>query len=278
MPGINEATWAQRLRRGDVLDEQGHVLPVDAPYAPGTRVYYYRELAGETPIPFTETVLFQDDHLVVADKPHFLPVAPVGRFVQETLLVRLKQRLHLPDLVPLHRIDRETAGLVLFAVQPGERGRYHALFSQRRMEKTYQAIAPFAEHLVQPLSHHSHLAEHPTDFFRMAERANAAANSETHIEMLERLGGWARYRLRPASGKRHQLRVHMNALGAPLAGDQLYPHVRQAPGDADDFDHPLQLLAQALAFTDPITGQARVFSSGLRLDWPSRDAVLGVGA
>lgn len=277
MPGVNETTWAHRLRRGDVLDEQGQVLPVDAPFAPGTRVYYYRELPNETPIPFTETVLFQDEHLVVADKPHFLPVAPVGRFVQETLLVRLKQRLNLPHLVPLHRIDRETAGLVLFAVQPSERGSYHALFSERRIEKTYQAIAPFAEHLVQPLSHRSHLAEHPTDFFRMAEQENAAANSETHIEMQERLGGWARYRLRPLSGKRHQLRVHMNAVGAPLAGDQLYPHVRQAPGDADDFNHPLQLLAQSLAFTDPNTGEARVFNSGQRLDWQSGDAVLEVG-
>jgi len=268
MPLVARETWALRLAQGQVLAESGEALPPDAPYAGGTRVYYYRDVPDEAPIPFAETVLFQDAHLVVADKPHFLPVTPGGRYLRQTLLVRLQQRLGLPQLAPLHRIDRETAGLVLFAVQPGERGAYHALFRERTMEKTYEAIAPFAEHRAWPQTRRSHLAPHPTDFFRMGEQEAGAANSETTIDLLERQGAWARYRLQPRTGKRHQLRVHMQALGLPIAGDQLYPQVLHGPHDAEDFARPLCLLAQALAFTDPLTGAARRFESGLRLRWP----------
>jgi tRNA pseudouridine32 synthase/23S rRNA pseudouridine746 synthase len=268
MPAIAHADWAQRLAQGRVLMENGEALALDAPYVGGTRVYYYRDVPNEAPIPFEETVLFQDAHLVVADKPHFLPVTPGGRYVRQTLLVRLQQRLGLPQLAPLHRIDRETAGLVLFAVQPGERGAYHALFSERTMEKTYEAIAPFADHKIWPHTRRSHLVQHPSDFFRMCETESGSANSETTIDLLEQQGPWARYRLQPRTGKRHQLRVHMQALGLPILGDQLYPQVLHGPDDEEDFAQPLGLLAQALAFNDPVTGQARRFESGLHLHWP----------
>ena len=269
MPTVARANWAQRLAQGQVLTETGEALAPDAPYAGGTRVYYYRDVPDETPIPFEETVLYQDAHLVVADKPHFLPVTPGGRYVQQSLLVRLQRRLGLPELAPLHRIDRETAGLVMFAVQPAERGAYHALFSGRTVEKTYEAIAPHADHIGWPLTRRSHLAEHPTDFFRMGEVSHRTANSETTIHWLEQQGPWARYRLLPHTGKRHQLRVHMMALGLPIAGDQLYPQVLHGPDDEEDFAHPLSLLAQAIAFTDPVTGEARRFESRRRLDWPN---------
>jgi tRNA pseudouridine32 synthase/23S rRNA pseudouridine746 synthase len=251
------------------LDETARALAPDAPYRGGTRLFYYRDVPDEPEVPFKETVLFQDAHLVVADKPHFLPVTPGGQFVQQTLLVRLQRRLGLPQLAPLHRIDRETAGLVLFAVNSHERGAYHALFSGRAMQKTYQAIAPATDALTRPHTRRSRIVEHPTDFFRMCEASDSAAyNSETHIEPLEQRGSWARYRLTPVSGKRHQLRVHMNALGLPIVGDQLYPTVRHGPHEQEDFSQPLRLLAQAIAFTDPITGEARRFESGLSLDWP----------
>jgi tRNA pseudouridine32 synthase/23S rRNA pseudouridine746 synthase len=269
MPAITRADWSLRLAQGQVLAENGDALSPDAPYAGGTRVYYYRDVPNEIPIPFEETVLFQDEHLVVADKPHFLPVTPGGRYVQQSLLVRLQRRLGLPQLAPLHRIDRETAGLVLLAVQPAERGAYHALFSARTVEKTYEAIAPHAEHGVWPHTRISHLTEHPTDFFRMCEAEHRAANSETTIHWLERHGPWARYRLQPRTGKRHQLRVHMQALGLPIAGDQLYPQVLHGPDDEESFERPLCLLAQAIAFTDPVTGGTRRFESQRRLDWPT---------
>jgi tRNA pseudouridine32 synthase/23S rRNA pseudouridine746 synthase len=267
MPAIARAEWAQRLVQGQVLAENGEALPPDAPYAGGTRVYYYRDVPDEAPIPFEETVLFQDAHLVVADKPHFLPVTPGGRFVRQTLLVRLQQRLGLPQLAPLHRIDRETAGLVMFAVQPNERGAYHALFSGRTINKTYQAMAPHRPELSFPLTRRSRIEEDPERFFRMVETAGEP-NSETVIEQTAVRGAQARYTLSPVTGKRHQLRVHMNALGAPIAGDQLYPQVLRGPDDAEDFAEPLQLLARAIAFTDPITGTERRFESRQSIDWP----------
>jgi tRNA pseudouridine32 synthase/23S rRNA pseudouridine746 synthase len=267
MPSVPRADWAQRLVQGRVLAENGEALAPEAPYVGGTRVYYYRDVPDEAPIPFEETVLFQDAHLVVADKPHFLPVTPGGRFVRQTLLVRLQRRLGLPLLAPLHRIDRETAGLVLFAVQPGERGAYHTLFSARTMHKTYEAIAPHQPTLSFPFTRCSRIEEDPERFFRMVETAGEP-NSETRIEKTEVRGAWARYTLSPVTGKRHQLRVHMNALGLPIVGDQLYPTVLHGPDEPEDFQAPLHLLAKAIAFTDPLTGEMRCFKSQLNLDWP----------
>ena len=270
MPAVSPSEWAQRFAKGLVLSEDGQALALNAPFQGGTRVYYYRELVNEQVVPFEETVLYQDDHLVVADKPHFLPVTPGGRYVQQCLLVRLQRRLNMPHLAPLHRIDRETAGLVLFAVNPAERGAYHALFSGREMRKTYEAIAPATSALSWPHTCRSRLVEHPTEFYRMVEaEAGSTPNSETVIEMQEQRGPWARYQLSPISGKRHQLRVHMNALGLPIVGDQLYPTVLHGPDEAEDFSEPLQLLAKGIAFTDPVTGQTRDFQSARSLSWPS---------
>ena len=270
MPAVSPAGWLDRFNNGSVLSDKGHSLAPDAPFEGGARIYYYREIPDERPVPFEEAVLFQDAHLVVADKPHFLPVTPGGRYVQNSLLVRLQRKLNMPRLAPLHRIDRETAGLVLFSVNPAERGAYHALFSQRTMRKTYEAIAPFDATLPWPHTRRSHLQEHPTEFYRMVEAdADSTPNSETQIALLEQQGPWARYQLNPISGKRHQLRVHMNALGLPIVGDQLYPDVLHGPDDEEDFSVPLRLLAKRVAFTDPITGAERIFESALRLDWPS---------
>jgi tRNA pseudouridine32 synthase/23S rRNA pseudouridine746 synthase len=270
MPGVGRTAWAERLQQGEVLDEQGLAVPPDAPYRGGTRLYYYRSWPNEQVVPFEAVVLHQDEHLVVADKPHFLPVTPSGRFVQQTLLVRLQRALNLPQLAPLHRIDRETAGLVMFAVNPAERGTYHALFSGRILHKSYEAIAPSSQALIWPHTRRSRIVEHPSDFFRMCETGEGSEpNSETHIEPVEQRGPWARYRLTPITGKRHQLRVHMNALGLPIVGDQLYPSVLNGPDDEEDFSEPLRLLARGIAFTDPITGEERRFESGLSLDWPS---------
>ncbi len=269
MPAVSHHAWSERFASGRVLSEDGVALALDAPFLAGARVYYYRELPNEPVVPFEETVLYQDTHLVVADKPHFLPVTPGGRYVQQCLLVRLQRTLGLPQLAPLHRIDRETAGLVLFAVNPAERGAYHALFSGREMHKTYEAIAPATECMTWPHTRLSHLREHPTEFYRMVEsEAGAAPNSETVIQMQERRGAWARYQLSPVSGKRHQLRVHMNALGLPIAGDQLYPEVLHGPDTVEDFTTPLQLLAKRIAFTDPVTGALRAFQSARSLAWP----------
>jgi tRNA pseudouridine32 synthase/23S rRNA pseudouridine746 synthase len=267
LPAVSRADWLARMTQGRVLSEDGAALPPGAPYRSQTRVYYYRELPAEPVIPFEAHVLFQDEYLVVADKPHFLPVTPGGRFVQQTLLVRLKRQLGLEHLSPIHRIDRETAGLVLFSVRPPDRGAYQALFREQQVEKVYEAIAPWRADLALPRLHRSRIEPDEPRFFRQREVAGEP-NSETLIELISPLGDQAHYRLWPRSGKTHQLRVHMNALGAPIAGDLFYPDVLQGPGQAgrdDDFARPLQLLARSVRFTDPVTGVLRFFESARQL-------------
>ena len=268
LPAVSRETWATRLAQGEVLDEDGRPLPPDAPYRGGSRVHYFRSLPQEPAIPFAAQVVFADDHLVVADKPHFLPVTPSGRYLHETLLVRLKRELGIAALSPLHRIDRETAGLVAFSVRPQDRNAYQALFRDRAVRKRYQAIAAAPGALALPAIRRSRIEEDPQAFFRMLE-VPGEPNSETHIELAEQQGAWGRYTLEPLTGKRHQLRVHMNALGLPIVGDQFYPRVLRGPEEVEDFAEPLRLLAQGLAFTDPVTGQARRFESALLLDWPA---------
>jgi tRNA pseudouridine32 synthase / 23S rRNA pseudouridine746 synthase len=136
-PAIRRATWIDRFARGRVLDDRGVPLCVDTPYRVGLELRYYREVTSETTIPFEEQLVFVDEHLVVADKPHFLPVTPSGGYVRETLLERLIGRLGNRELVPLHRIDRETAGLVLFSACERSRGAYQALFRERRISKRW---------------------------------------------------------------------------------------------------------------------------------------------
>lgn len=264
---VDRSAWAERLARGEVLNDHGQPLPPNAPFQPGARIHYYRHLDDEPTIPYEEEVLFQDDYLLVADKPHFLPVTPGGRYVQQSLLVRLKRRTGIDTLSPIHRIDRETAGLVLFSMRPQDRNAYQALFRERAVRKEYEAIAPHRPELHFPLTRRSRIDEDSTSFFRMVESAGEP-NSETHIELCEVRGAWARYRLSPLTGKRHQLRVHMNALGAPLAGDQFYPKVLRGPDDAEDFAEPLRLLARSINFDDPVTGEARHFESQRGIDWP----------
>ena len=267
LPAVSAAQWAQRMAAGRVLDETGHPLPAGARFAPGTRVYYYRELEAEPVIPFEESVVHQDEHLLVADKPHFLPVTPTGRYVQQTLLVRLKRRTGIETLTPIHRIDRETAGLVVFSVRPQDRDAYQRLFREQQVEKVYEAIAPLRPELPLPAVHRSRIME-DVQFFRQRE-VEGEPNSETALELVEARGSLALYRLRPKSGRTHQLRVHMNALGRPIVGDLFYPEVVHGPGHTqEEWSRPLRLLAHRLSFEDPVTGQTRDFTSLRRLAWP----------
>jgi len=256
-PHIDRSAWAQRMASGSVCDANGNALVPDAPFCAGARIHYFRALESETPIPLQETVLYRDAHLLVADKPHFLPVIPSGKYLHETLLVRLKHRLGLDDLVPIHRIDRDTAGLVLFSINPATRNIYHALFRDHVVDKYYEAIAPWNPDLPWPLTRRSRIGSAP--HFMQQTELEGEPNSWTEIAPLEVHGDWARYALRPHTGLRHQLRVHMAALGLPIAGDGIYPVL--TPEAAPDYARPLQLLAQAIAFTDPISGQAQRFAS-----------------
>jgi tRNA pseudouridine32 synthase/23S rRNA pseudouridine746 synthase len=258
--------WLQRIEDGEVVDEAGLKVTAERPYQPHLRVYYYRSVAAEARIPFDEVLLFLDEHLAVVDKPHFLPVLPSGQYLQETVLVRLKRRLGIDSIVPIHRIDRDTAGIVMFSLQPATRDAYHGLFRQHAVHKTYQAIASWRPELRFPLTRESRLG--PAEHFMQQREVPGVANSLTHIRVLEVQGTLARYALQPVTGHRHQLRVHMAALGMPILNDGIYPEL--TPEAAADYQRPLQLLAQSIAFKDPLTGLARHFESQLQLALPER--------
>ncbi|MFV3307442.1 pseudouridine synthase [Pseudomonas sp. NY15181] len=273
-PAISRDTWLDRMARGKVLDSDGQPIGPQHPYREALRIHYFREVPQETPVPFQENILYADEHLVVADKPHFLPVTPSGQYVEQTLLARLAKRLDNPLLVPLHRIDRLTAGLVLLSANPDSRAAYQALFRERRIDKMYEAIAPALPQLAFPHVRKSRMVD--GDPFILMQEVDGAPNSETRIEVLEQRGELWRYGLYPVTGKRHQLRVHMSALGAALCFDPLYPTLLpREERPPEDYEKPLKLLARRLDFIDPLTGEPRHFESQLELSWPSINFIDG---
>lgn len=260
-PHIEADEWVARFAEGLVITPEGQVVSASDAYLPNTHLLYFRRLAREPEIPFEEHILFQDEHILVADKPHFLPVTPSGLYLHQTLLNRLKKKTGIQTLSPIHRIDRDTAGLVVFSINPGERAQYQNLFRDRVVQKIYEAIAPYSDELAQrlPLTYRSRLEE-SAHFLQMEEVAGEV-NTDTYIELIEVMKPWAKYRLMPGSGKKHQLRCHLNALGVPIQYDQIYPVLTPYQEYDLDFLKPLQLLAKEICFKDPITGQERAFRS-----------------
>lgn len=254
--------WKSRFERGRVLDANGQPLAIEAAYREGLRVHYYREVAAEPHIPFEAAIVHHDDHLLVVDKPHFLPVSPVGRYVRETLLARLQQSLRNPELAPLHRLDRGTAGLIMFSTNRASRAAYQTLFRKHLITKEYAAIAPALPRIVFPVTRSSRLER--GEPFVLTREIAGTPNAQTRIEVISASGQWWRYALFPVTGKKHQLRVHMAALGAPIRNDDFYPTLLER--DPADFSRPLQLLARALSFVDPISNARREFMSSLELE------------
>lgn len=263
-PAIAAETWERRISEGKVLDENGGLIAAGTKYAPLKRIFYFREVATEPVIPFAEKILHIDDEILVACKPHFLPVTPGGRYVDECLLNRLRASTGIGDLVPLHRIDRETAGLVLFSVNKKSRGRYGTLFMNGKVEKTYQALAA-----CRPLQEKGSWdvedrIERGEPWFRM-KTVPGRPNARSAIDLVEIRGERGRFILHPITGKTHQLRIHMSCLGFGILNDRCYPEL-QAESE-DNFGTPLQLVAQMLRFKDPLTGREREFASERGLLW-----------
>ena len=231
-------------------------------------MFYYRETSSDNEpiIPFEEKILHIDDHLIVVDKPHFLPVIPSGRFLRETLLTRLRlrpelQHLNVADITPAHRLDKDTAGVMLLSHNPATRRDYQTMFQEKSVRKTYHAVAPTRTDLVYPLDVVSRMVR--GERFFTTQETEGEPNAHTTVELLENRGEFSLYRLTPHTGKKHQLRVHMMRLGMPLLNDALYP-TPLAAGD-EDYEKPLKLLAKRIEFTDPISGEERMFESGFEL-------------
>ena len=257
-PDIQGSRWQARLLAGKILDQQGDAVTLDTPYSPRQRLYYFREVEEEPCIPFAEQILFQNDEIVVACKPHFLPVIPGGRYVNECLLGRLQRRTGNMALTPVHRIDRDTAGIVLFSANKKTRGLYHALFARGEVDKIYHALADY-----------THPA--PGSEWRVENRITRGEpwcrrkvspgepNARSHIQLAQVRGDRARFILRPLTGKTHQLRLHMSGLGFAIVNDRYYPALQ--PQAVDEFEHPLRLIAKRLQFRDPVSGAAMEFVS-----------------
>jgi len=261
-PHVGRDTWRQRLDHDKVLDEDGRPVAADALCRDHLRLRYFREVTSEPRVPFREGILYRDEHLLVADKPHFLPVVPAGPYVNECLLYRLRRATGEPHLTPVHRLDRATAGLVLCSLQPQTRGAFARLFAERRIEKHYLAVTRVpTEPRQRRWTLESRLVRgHPP--FRIRE-VSGRPNASTHLELLAWRDGCGVFRALAQTGKKHQIRYHLAALGFPLLHERYYPELM--PKAPVDFERPLQLLAQRVTFRDPITGEAREFESRQRL-------------
>nr|WP_320116617.1 pseudouridine synthase [uncultured Desulfuromonas sp.] len=262
-PHVPQQEWAQRVDDGKVLDAQHRPLGRGG-YRPHQVIYYYREVDEQPVIPFAETILYQDEALLVACKPHFLPVHPGGRYVTENLVYRLRQSTGNDQLAPVHRIDRFTAGLVLFAQRPEDRARYNALFSQTEITKRYEAVAHCVDKPKQCHWQVENRIEQGEPWFCWQVVAGDV-NARSRIELRHYCDGLGLFSLQPITGKTHQLRLHMSGLGFGLVNDRYYPTL--LPEQPDDFSAPLQLLAKEIAFTDPVTGKHHHFESPRTLAW-----------
>lgn len=243
-----------KVLAGEVVRADGSAVDATTVLPPGACVYLYRELRDEVPVPFEIPVLHQDDDIVVVDKPHFLATMPRGRHVAQSALVRLRRELGLPELSPAHRLDRLTAGVLLFTTRRDLRGAYQSLFARGAVHKTYLARAAVNPDIALPCMVRSRIIKRRGILQAVEEPGEP--NAQTLVELIAADG---LYRLTPRTGRTHQLRVHMASLGLPIHGDPLYPNVIDVA--SDDFSSPLRLVAHTLEFDDPITGVRRQFSS-----------------
>lgn len=255
-PFISQEILEDRMSRGDIVNETGIAFNKKTPYQGEIFLFYYREIPNEPKIPFKEKILFKNENIIVVDKPHFIPVTPTGRYVKESLLARLKHHYQNEEISPIHRLDRETAGIVLFSCNSKVRGAYQTLFQKRQVSKRYEAIAATST-LDFPLTHKSRIVK--SDPFFIMKEAEGEINSETTIQVIQSEKNLSKYLLKPITGKQHQLRIHMMSLGIPILNDPFYPILLPCKGE--DYSHPLQLLAKSIEFTDPLSGQLLNFQS-----------------
>lgn len=259
-----EVPVEQMLASGEFVDRAGRAWTGEEPYRPNTFVWFHRPLEPEPAVPFAVDVLHRDARVVVVDKPHFLASTPRGTHVTESVLVRLRTSLDLPDLVPAHRLDRLTAGVLVLTTRREHRAAYAGVFQSREVHKTYEALASIDPSLAFPRQVVGRIEKRRGSL--QARVVAGEPNAETLVELIETRGRYGLYRLTPSTGKTHQLRVQMAGLGLPILGDPLYPTVLDVA--ADDFTTPLQLVARRLRFIDPVDRTPREFTSRIALDWP----------
>ena len=255
-PQVSAAVWHKRVTQGLVTLSDGTTLKEHSPYRHGLTVFYRKEVPSEPPLPEDPVIVYRDEEIIVTDKPHGMPVTPSGQHIERSLFIRLQRITELPDLAPMHRLDMDTAGLVLFTIKSSTRGHYHQLFAEARIEREYEAIAHVDNRQDRTHWRIENRIESDEPWF-LQRIVDGPVNAVTEIEWIGSESGMAQFRLFPKTGKRHQLRLHMASIGCPIVGDPFYPTIRKKEGG----EPPLQLLAKRLAFIDPLSGVPRNFMS-----------------
>ncbi|MGD9731404.1 MAG: pseudouridine synthase [Desulfamplus sp.] len=298
-PNISRELWLKRIESGKVLDHNKRALNIESRCVPCSKIYYFREVASEPVIPFKESIIFQNDHLLVADKPHFLPVTPSGKYVNQSLLNRLKIRTGIDEISPIHRIDRETAGLVLFSVDKKSRALYQKMFMDGTVKKRYLALTHCSDRMFEKFVLQKRLDARWSiknriiqgePWFRMKIDNQGEINAVTEAEIIgimkldnKRLSinntlnpsFAAIFRLFPKTGKKHQLRLHLSSIGFPIINDRLYPELMPEETQIN-FANPLKLLAQQIEFNDPVSGGYMEFKSSFSIiDHESENHIYG---
>lgn len=262
-PRIDKAVWLERFQEGKVLDEKGVPFTLESIYVGDRHIQYFREVPYEEPIPFKEKVIFQNENFLIVDKPHFLPVHPAGQYVNETLLSRLNSQAGLEDLITAHRLDRLTAGLLLCILKKDKRGLYQQMFIDGQIHKTYHAVGKIPDGSCRQWHVHNCMEKvNPNFLMRVGD---GEKNSESYIKVLKEKEDKALFELKPVTGKKHQLRVHMAHIGSGIENDPLYPIVKE--DRSNNYKKPLKLLAKKLEFKDPISGENMSFESTFELDF-----------
>jgi tRNA pseudouridine32 synthase / 23S rRNA pseudouridine746 synthase len=263
-PRIDRQTWLKRINAGKVLDKLREPITLETGYEPLEKLYYFREVEAEVPIPFQESILYQDENFLVVDKPHFLPTTQGGRFVEQSLVHRLRERTGNDAIAPIHRIDRETAGLVMFSLNPDKRADFQLLFENRLVTKVYHAISGCVPVGDVREWHVENRLERGDPPFRI-QSVSGNINARSRIELMGTNGGRSYFYLYPLTGKKHQLRHHMASIGFPVENEKYYPELQNE--SPDNYEKPLQLLAKELRFDDPVNGESRHFVSKRTLNW-----------
>lgn len=264
LPRIGAARIDEMLAEGRFVDVDGRAVTASTPFTAQTFVYFHRDLPTETPVPFPIGILYRDDRILVADKPHFLSSIPRGAHVLESVVVKLRMQLGMPELTVAHRLDRVTSGVLLLTCQRRWRRPYQELFEHRGVHKTYRVVAPVLDLPAGGVEVSSHIVKE-RGVLQAREVDGAEPNARTRIRLLGRrvIPGGGRelglYEAEPLTGKTHQIRLHFARLGAPILNDPFYPDLLDVA--LDDFSHPLQLQAHRMSFIDPVDGTERVFTS-----------------
>lgn len=264
-PKVSREIWIERIQQEKVHFDTGEPVRLDSPYRGNTKVRYFREVRKEPVVPFQEKILFENDHILVACKPHFLPVTPTGPYVNQCLLYRLRKRSGMEDLVPVHRLDRETSGVVLFSKNRESRGLYFDLFRENRVEKQYEAVGTLSDNMKESeWSVESRIVR--GDPWFLSKEEEGEPNAFTRIHLLEKKEGLGYFQLNPKTGKKHQLRLHMRKIGSGIVNDTFYPVVLSVE-EGMNYSKPLQLLAKRIRFIDPVTFTQVDFASSRTLIW-----------